>query len=262
MKTMRFHLSHGIAAAVLLLGAALPPLQTAAAEGAAQTVKFANHRFDVPPSAQLNYAIRARQSGFALEGSAVVNWNAAGRTFAVATEVRSALLGKILDSRSEGGIDKHGLAPLSFNEKRFRRDPTTTTFDRAAGAIRFSASDLTYPIRGGEQDRNSAIWQLISVARASPSRFKPGSEWTFFVAGQRDAEPWTFRVLNQEKIRTPMGELGALHILKAPPPDSQEQRVDIWLGPQQEWYPVRLRYSENNGDFIEQNLESISRKAS
>ena len=262
MKTMRFHLSHSITAAALLLGTALPPLQTVAAEGAAEVAAFAKYRFDLPPSAQLNYAIKARQSGFPLEGSAVVNWSAADRKFAVVTEARSALLGKILDSRSEGGIDDHGLAPLSFNEKRFRRDPTTTTFDRAAGAIRFSASDLTYPIRGGEQDRNSAIWQLISVARASPSRFKPGSEWTFFVAGQRDAEPWTFKVLSQEKIRTPMGELGALHIFKQPPPDSKEQRVDIWLGPQQEWYPVRLRYSENDGDFIEQNLENVVRKTS
>lgn len=220
------------------------------------------YKVNVPPSAELSYSIKARESGIQLEGNAQVRWTASAKQFAVTSEARAMLLGKILDSKSEGAIDAHGLAPASFTEKRFRKEATTTTFDRGTHTIRFSSSGQTYPIKGGEQDRNSAIWQLIAVARAAGAKFKPGSEWTFFVAGQRDADPWTFKVLGQEKIRTPLGELDTLHVEKAPPPDSKEQRVDIWLAPKQEWYPVRLRYSEPDGDFIEQTLEQIDRKAS
>ena len=228
----------------------------------AEDIPMQKHKFNIPPSAELSYSIRARQSGFPLEGNAMVHWSVSGKKFSVANEARTPLFGKVLDSKSEGEIDEFGLAPHVFAEKRFRRDATTTSFDREARTIRFSTSDLAYPIKGGEQDRNSAIWQLIAVARAAPTRFKPGTDWTFFVAGQRDAEPWTFKVVSQEKISTPLGELSTLHVVKAPPPDSKDQQVDIWLGPQQEWYPVRLRYTDADGDFIEQTLEQIQRKTS
>lgn len=223
----------------------------------AQDTPLHRHKFNLPPSAELSYSIRAKQSGFPLEGHAMVHWTVSGKKYSVVNEARAALFGKVLDSKSEGEIDEYGLAPHVFAEKRFRRDATTTSFDRETHTISFSTADLTYPIKGGEQDRNSAIWQLIAVARAAPARFKPGSDWTFFVAGQRDAEPWTFKVASQEKLDTPLGDITTLHVVKAPPPDSKDQQVDIWLGPQQEWYPVRLRYTDADGDFIEQTLEQI-----
>lgn len=216
------------------------------------------YRFDVPPSADLNYSIRARQSGIMLSGDATVRWVATTNAYAVSNEARAMLLGKILDSKSEGEIDRYGLAPLRFTEKRFRKDPTTTSFDRVAHTIRFSASKQTYPITGGEQDRDSAIWQLIAVARAQPAAFKPGSDWHFFVAGQRDADPWSFKVIARERLATPLGETKTVHVLKEPPLDKPKaQRVDIWLAPTYHWYPVRLRYAEADGDFIEQTLEAI-----
>ena len=235
-------------------------LSLAAAQPADHPV--VKHKFNLPPSATLSYAITASQSGLQMGGNAQVHWVGTSKKFSVESEARAMLLGKILESRSEGAVDDYGLAPVSFTEKRIRRDRTTTSFNRETGTISFTTSDLTYPIRGGEQDRNSAIWQLIAVARAAPAKFKPGSEWTFFVAGQRDAEPWTFKVVAREKIATPLGELNTLHVLKEPPPDSRGQHVDIWLSPQHEWYPVRLRYTEPDGDYIEQTLENIDKTAS
>ena len=220
---------------------------------------FVKYKYNLPPSAELSYLIQSKQSGISLGGNAVVRWAAREKKFSVQTEAHAMLFGKILDSKSEGIIDDYGLAPVSCTEKRLRRDRTTTTFERSTGTIRFSASELTYPINGGEQDRNSAIWQLVSIARAASAKFKPGSEWTFFVAGQRDAEPWTFKVLRKEKISTPLGELNTLHVFKEPPPDAHGQHVDIWLAPQHEWYPARMRYTDADGDFIEQTLQKIDR---
>lgn len=217
-------------------------------------------KFNLPPSAELSYSIKARQSGLTLDGDAIVKWSAGGNKFMVETETRAMLFGKILDAKSEGSIDEYGLAPATFVEKRFRRDPTTTSFNRPAKTISFSESATSYPIMGGEQDRNSAIWQLIAVARGAQGKFKPGSEWLFFVAGRHDAEPWTFKVTKQETIRTPLGNMAAMHIVKAPPPDAKGQQLDIWLAPSLEWYPVRLRFTEPDGDFIEQALEHVSKQ--
>jgi hypothetical protein len=56
--------------------------------------------------------------------------------------------------------------------------------------------------------------------------------------------------------------LHTLHVARMPAPDSHDQQLDIWLAPQHEWYPARLRFSEHDGDFIEQTLEKISKKTS
>lgn len=216
----------------------------------------------LPPSAELNYSIQAKQSGLSLNGEALVKWNNNGNSYSVVAETRAMLVGKILDATSEGGIDSFGLAPNRFVEKRFRREASTTTFNRESKTIGFSQSEQNYPLLGGEQDRTSIIWQLISVARANAAQFKNGSEWQFFVAGPRDAEQWTFKVVNREKISTKLGELNTVHIFRAPPPDDQGQKLDIWLAPAQDWYPVRLRFTDPDGDFIEQTLDAITKKKS
>lgn len=230
--------------------------------GAPPASAAAKYKTNLPPPVELTYSIKAKQKGIPVEGDAVMRWSVANGKFSASNETRAILVGKILDARSEGAIDAYGLAPTVFTEKRFRRDRTTTSFDRSSMTIRFTASQESYPIQGGEQDRNSTIWQLISVARAAPAKFKPGSSWEFFVAGQRDADQWTFNVIKQERIETPLGQLNTVHVIRLPPPDSRQQKLDIWLAPSTEWYPVRLRFSDDNGDFIEQTLQKVTRKAS
>lgn len=217
------------------------------------------HKFSLPPSAELDYAIRAEQSGLQLNGEGVLKWSASGNTYHIEAETRAALFGKILDSKSDGAIDEYGLAPAVFAEKRLRKDPTTTVFHRDSKSISFSSGTNTYPILGGEQDRTSAIWELIAVARSAHSHAKENTEWVFFVAGQHDAEPWTFHVDKMEDVRTAMGNFNALHVTKEPPPDRKGQKVDIWLAPSLEWYPVRLRYTDPNGDFVEQSITAVNR---
>lgn len=228
---------------------------------AAQSPTPAKYPVNLPPSADLQYAIKAKQKGIPVEGEALVKWNTGGKTFSITTETRATLIGKILEAKSEGVIDEYGLAPLTFQEKRFRKDSTTTTFDRKAKIIRFGNAAETAPLKAGEQDRSSAVWQLISIARAASAKFKPGSQWTFTVAGQRDAEPWLFKVVQQEKIQAGQGEMETLHITRELPRDNKDSQLDIWLAPALEWYPVRLRFSEENGDFIEQTLQQASKKA-
>jgi hypothetical protein len=216
--------------------------------------------FDLPPSADLSYSIKARQKGFTLSGDALITWRVADGKYMVDAETRAMVVGKIMENRSEGAIDSYGIAPGSFYEKRFRKDATTTTFDRAGKTISFTDGTLRYPLKGGEQDRASATWQLVSVARGAPEKFVPGSEWVFFVAGRRDAEPWTFKVVKQEMVRSGLGEVEAVHVVRAPPPDSKDQTLDIWLAPSLEWYPVRLRFTDHDDEFVEQTLEKITKK--
>ena len=235
----------------------LPALMLSLAAFAAPPTARPTYPTSVPPAAELSYGIRARQGGLSINGESTMRWLTAGKRYTLSIETRAMLVGKILDEKSEGVIDAWGLAPLSYTEQRFRKDATSVTFNRETRSIGFSASDRTYPIRGGEQDRASVIWQLGSVARAAPAKFKAGSSWNFFVVGQRDADPWTFKVGAQEKVEGPDGEVMAWHVTRNPPPGSEEQQLDIWLAPALQWYPVKLRFTEGGGDFIEQTLRQV-----
>lgn len=226
----------------------------------AQEARAPKRAFNLPPSADLHYSIKARHKGFALSGEAIISWRVSDDKYTVSTDMRSSLLGKILENRSEGTIDSYGVAPAQFYEKRVRKDGWTTRFERDSKTISFTESKLSYPIKGGEQDRGTAPWQLVAVARAAPEKFTPGSEWTFFVAGRRDAEPWIFKVVNRETVGTGFGPVAAVHLVKSSPAHSHEQTLDIWLAPSHEWYPVRLRFTDNDGEVIEQMLDKIVKK--
>lgn len=169
------------------------------------------------------------------------------------------LLGTITHDRSSGTIDAFGLAPAEFTEKRMRKDPTTATFDREARALRFSESKQVYPLKGGEQDRVSITWQLAAVARGAGERFKPGSTWPFFVAGRRDAETWVFKVIKRERVQTGLGEVEAVLAERQPVADKKDQVLEVWLAPQHEWYPVKLRYADGDKEQVEQTLRTVTK---
>lgn len=243
--------------AALLLAYLAPAAQAAETSGEHPSVKRPT---SMPPSADLSYNLKVKQSGLALNGTATVQWRAGDGKYSISTESRAAIFGKVVENRSEGGIDDYGLAPVSFYEKRMRKEPYTTSFKRDAKAIAFTESDVTYPILGGEQDRSSAQWQLAALGRAAPDKFKAGSEWHMFVAGRRDAEQWSFKVVGTENVQTGAGDVSAVHLVKAPPPDAKGQQVDLWLAPSMDWYPVRVRFNDNDGDFVDQTLEKVVKK--
>lgn len=223
-------------------------------------VAHADNNINLAPPAELHFNIKAKEKGIPVSGEAIVKWQLNDKqNYSVITETRVMLFGKILDASSYGSIDEHGLAPEKFVEKRFGKAESITSFNRTNKTIQFTESTETYPIKGGEQDRTSATWQLVTLARAANDKFKAGSEWKMFVAGRRDAEPWSFKVSGTETLSTPLGELATIHITKAPPPDSKGQQLEIWLAPKLEWYPVRLKFSDADGDTVDQVISSIKK---
>jgi len=242
-------LKGGLVVALLALGSA------------AQAAAPVKRTVELPPPADLAYELNAQHRGLGLKGEALIAWRAGDGKYDVNVEARVPLIGKLTEYRSHGVIDSFGLAPDEFYEKRYRKDATTTRFDREAKTIALTEAKEPYVMKGGEQDRASVTWQLASVARAAgEARFKPGSEWRFIVAGRRDAEPWTFKVVRREKIQTAMGELDTFLVTREPRGEGRNEGVDIWLAPGQEWYPVKLRFRDDERETIEQTVTKITRK--
>lgn len=212
------------------------------------------------PSATLKYKVEALRKGDMVYGSGKIQWHTDGQNYAIHGEA-GVLFFSLLDFESQGIIDEHGVSPVLYTQKRFRKSATNTHFHRERNLISFSASTLSYPRQGGEQDRASLIWQLAAIGRADPSQFFPGEDFSLLVAGVRDLQNWEIRVMTQEEVETGAGKLMAWRVARTPPPGSYEQKLEIWLSPDLGWYPVKLRHTDYNGEYLDMILSDLAAPA-
>lgn len=212
-------------------------------------------RFVPPPSAELKYDVQALRDGKTVFGSGKISWKKDGDNYEIDGEA-GVLFFSVLTFKSEGSLDAQGITPLRYSEKRFRKSATNTHFQREPQRISFSASTLQYPRNGGEQDRASIVWQLVGLGRADPTQFGDGLD--IFVAGVRDGDTWHVQILGEEKITVGGEAVTAWHLLRTPRAGSYDTQVDIWLAPSRDWYPVKLRQTERNGDYLDMSMSSIT----
>ncbi len=252
-------------AAALALAGATPAAETispaieptvAAVETKPEAVK--QYHTNPPPSAELRYEVEALNKGQNYHGSGKIIWQTDSGSYSMNLEV-GVLFFTVLDIKSEGEINGLGIAPVTFMQKRFRKQPTITTFHRELNQIVFSDSSNNYPRSDGEQDRSSVVWQLASIGRGGSSQFAPGTVIDMFVAGPRDAETWRMQVVGEEQINVNGSNTDVWHVTRIPQAGPHEQRLDIWMAPQQEWYPVKLRFTETDGDYIDMSLSKLKR---
>ncbi len=236
------------------------PAQSSAHSTAQPTTQAATVAIKPPPAAVLQYKARADIRGLSVDGESKIDWSWNDKQYRLSLETRTLLTGVLLSDSSEGRFDSHGLAPDNYSARRLAKGRAVARFDRTKGEIDFAGSGPSRPLQGGEQDRVSVLWQLASMMRAHPDGFAPGSRWNFFVAGHRGGDTWTFEVKDRERLRSAFGEIDALHLAHVPEDSSSKTRVDVWFSPAQEWFPVRIRFSEPNGDYVDQTLESVKRK--
>lgn len=231
------------------MAATAPPETPEAQSGTHYTV-------DPPPSASLEYDVQATYNNMAVHGSGTITWKTDGSRYTIEGKAEDFFF-TFLRFSSSGDINEFGVAPELYTEQRIRKAATNTHFHRDRKQISFSASTNTYPSVGGEQDRASVIWQLVAIGRGDPAKFAAGATIDLFVAGPRDGEVWRMQVIGEEDIRVPTGPARAWHVVRVPRPGSYEQQLDIWLAPQTQWYPLRLRFSETNGDYLEMSLSKL-----
>jgi hypothetical protein len=237
--------------------AAAPAVETPAeAPAPVEQAAAPPYRFRMPPSVQLKYDVQALRDGKVVYGSGKIAWRADGGRYQVDGEA-SVLFFTVLNFQSIGAVDDFGVAPELYSEKRFRRPESLTRFERNSRQIRFSASDASFPRIDGAQDRASIVWQLAAIGLGDPGRYAPGAALELFVAGVRDAEPWVIQVIGLEQTDTPAGSTEAWHVVRAPRRGSDQQKLDIWLAPRHWWYPVRLRFTETNGEYLDMAVTSV-----
>jgi hypothetical protein len=251
------------AAATVAPGAASPapaaPAAAPAAPAAPAQSPARSYRADPPPSADLTLDVdRVDADGTRWSGEATLGWKLAGGSYRARVEVGIRLLFahvNLLLLTSEGTTGETGFVPAQMTEKRRGRALTATHFNRDAGTITFSASQNTYPLAAGAQDKATVPLQLAAIARADPGQLSGNIDLQ--VGEDRDASVFRFVVLGQEDIDTRLGKLHAWHLSRPPKPGSYNSRLDVWLAPGRGWYPVKIRNTEASGAVTTQTVNNI-----
>jgi hypothetical protein len=206
----------------------------------------------LPAKLTIDYALT---SVFA-DGQATYTWERDGDRYEITGTASAAgffslfLEGKI-DQVASGRVTPEGLRPDRFTERLGSGPEEGLTFDWDAHQVEFRYSDKrrTAPLTESSVDWLSMIFQL---AQRPPA----GRTMHLRVYTQRRMYEYRLEVLGFEELDLPFGRARTVHLRH--PGDKPEEAVDVWLGADQHYLPVKLRYPvARNRLVVEQTATSI-----
>ncbi len=207
----------------------------------------------LPGSLRLKYDIKGEVSGLGYSASGELLWLHDDQTYDARLSVTHFLLGTRSQS-SSGQLTPEGLAPKRFGDKV--RSEVAAHFERDKGKVIFSANTPSVDLQPGAQDQLSIFMQIASLLAGDPSRYPVGSAFEMQAVGGRDADTWRFTVESEERLALPGGEQATLRI-KRPARQVHDITVELWLAPALGYLPARIRLTQTNGNFVDQQLASF-----
>jgi hypothetical protein len=241
--------SSAIAQPPQLLAAATPEAPARA------SVTRATPRIAIPPPTRLKYEIKGEVKGFPYSVNAELVWMQDGTTYNARMEMSHFLLGSRVQT-STGQLTRNGLEPTRFGDKV--RSEVAAHFVRDKNKVSFSANTPDVPLQSGAQDQLSVFIQLAALFAGDPKGFAQGSTLPFQAIGPRSAESWVFTVGTQETLEMPGGAISAVRLWRDPTGEF-DPKAEIWLAPDVGYLPVRIRLTQPNGDFVDQQWLSTQR---
>ncbi len=219
----------------------------AASEKAEEAETDARHEDERPPlpkNAQLTYDINLGESHFRI-GEAVHTLEIKDGRYVLNARTTTTGITKLfksyeLNQYSNGTYGKYGLQPELFLDERKDRVGTqrdAVEFDHDAKLARFS-DGREAPLPPDTQDILSIMYQFppLKGVEVAPVTVTNGKK----------IEHYDFSIATNEMIDTPLGKLLTVHLRKLH--KVNEEGLDIWLAQEYRLFPVKIRFTERNGE--------------
>lgn len=181
-----------------------------------------------------------------------------GDTYTISSVTRSEGILKIvydeqITLQSAGKVNDNGLQPLRFEERRTRepKRDVSATFDWERGVLqsRFRGETTQHPLPRETQDRLSMMYQFMHL--------KPRSgNLVMAMSNGRKIEHYTYRLVDEVRIATPMGEFDTLHVERVTY-GPKESKAEVWLAKDHHNIPVRVVFDDPRGLRLEQNIVAL-----
>ena len=251
--------SEPIAAASEQVGPETPPAEAAAEAKPEAPFDWAAALADaggptLPGGAR--YVYRTRMSRLSIvSATTTTTWSRSDGGYEARLEAE-AIGRTILRLESRGTLGARGLEPQRYGQKSLNRPERVAEVDRAANKVRFAAREL--PFAGALQDRLSFQFQLMAIAQRMPERITPGARIAFPVVGPDEVEEYLF-VVEPEREPYTFAErtVDTVRLLRLRERGGRVARIEVWMAPELQWAPVRLRFTEADGTVWDNQLQSL-----
>lgn len=213
---------------------------------------------NLPPSRR--YVFQTVDSRYAGASAATtIDWRLDRETRSYDIRLSTRMMGMgIMDVISVGRVTRTGLAPERFTQKVLARSALVAHFDAHNGRITYSSRSHERELRIGMQDWLSFQFQLMLLAQNDPYAFRSGAVVEFPVSGPRDVETYRFLVIGEETIDVAMGSVRAVKLDRPRALGVANARIEVWLAPELDWLPVKVRFTDRRNNTTESSLESVT----
>jgi hypothetical protein len=205
---------------------------------------------------EARYSYETSDSRFpAVTGRATLTWRQDAQGYAARLSLTAFGI-PVLELNSRGRIEAFGFAPERYTEKTVGRSEWATNFDWGGSRVTFSRKTHERPLAEGMQDRLSFQFQLVALGPALLGRLQPGATLVLAIGGRDDTTSYRLKVIGPERVTTPAGEFDAIKLDKEKTPQD-ESRIEVWLAPDAAWLPVKLRFTDRNGQITENTIAEM-----
>lgn len=205
-----------------------------------------------PGSLRIKYTLFGEVRQLPYTANAELLWAHDGESYNAQLEISALFLGSRRQT-SRGQLTPQGLKPKRFGDKV--RSEVAAHFEYDKGKVIFSANTPEATLQPGAQDQLSIFVQIASLIAAEPQRYPSGTALEMQAVGPRESDVWRFVVDGPEHLNLPGGAQDTLKITR-PRRQPSDLMVELWLAPTLGYLPVRIKLTQDNGDFIDQQWRS------
>lgn len=217
--------------------------------------------FEWPPSTRLTYKLLGNYRG-EIHGNARVQWVRAGSRYQVHMDVAVGPSFAPLMSRnmtSDGELSEAGLVPRRYDEatklpfqspRRVAVMFTPETVTLANGSTRAAMP--------GVQDTASQFVQMTWLFTTQPDLLRVGNSISLPLALPRRMDRWTYDVLAEQRLYTPVGEIDTFHLKPQRAGDRPrgELSAEVWFAPSLQYLPVRIRIQQDADTYVDLMMDA------
>jgi len=145
-----------------------------------------------------------------------------------------------------------------YQQSGVRRRDEQVAFDwqQLTAAMNRDGSEQTLTLESGMQDNLSFSAQMSADLLNQPDLRATDTLLTYQILDARRLEHHEYRVVGEERISTPAGELDTIKLERVRDSDSSRSTV-IWLSTQHQFILAKFLQKESGGSDMELTLESI-----
>ena len=206
-----------------------------------------------PANTRLTYDLNGHYKG-GLSGSARVQWQRNADQYQIQINVSA---GWFLHMRmtSQGRVTPTRLWPETYEEERTGKKNSARLGDQW---LRFQ-DGTNLPRPDDLQDAASQFVQLAQDFATGRRNLTVGESIRIPLARHSGVTEWTYDVVAQDVLPTPLGDLQAFHLKPRPQTHARGKvGMDIWFAPALQYMPARIKLSLNEDAWLDMTLTAAA----